>query len=143
MRHSGPRGGDRLERRVAGAARRPADDRKDRQHAVAHEFEHFAAEGVHGARDAVEPGVEGRDDLATADWLSESAVKPRRSAKSSAACDGLADAAPQRTRQHARGAAPAEIGLERRGQRGARGERGERRRREARGLAAGDWPRRA
>ena len=49
--------------------------------------------------------------------------------------DGLADAAPQRTRQHARRAAPAEIGLERRGQRRARRERGERRRGEARGLA--------
>ena len=49
--------------------------------------------------------------------------------------DGLADAAPQRTGQHARRAAPAEIGLERRGQRGARGQCGERRRGEARRLA--------
>ena len=49
--------------------------------------------------------------------------------------DGLADIAPQRTRQHPRSAAPAEIGLERRRQRGARRERGERRRGEARGLA--------
>ena len=38
--------------------------------------------------------------------------------------DRLADAAPQRTRQHARSAAPAEIGLERRRQRRARRERG-------------------
>ena len=41
----------------------------------------------------------------------------------------------KRTGQHARRAAPAEIGLERRIERGARRQRGERRRREARGLA--------
>ena len=34
---------------------------KDRQHAVAHEFEHFAPVRVHGAGDAVEPGVKRRD----------------------------------------------------------------------------------
>ena len=38
-----------------------AGDRKDRQHAVADEFQHLAAEGVHRAGDAVEPGVEGGD----------------------------------------------------------------------------------
>ncbi len=61
-RHSGPRGGHGLERRVASAARRPARHRKDCEHAVAHELEHFAAKGVHGTGDAVEPGVERRND---------------------------------------------------------------------------------
>ncbi len=36
-------------------------DREDGQHAVADEFQHLAAEGVNGAGDAVEPGVERRD----------------------------------------------------------------------------------
>ena len=120
MGHSAPRGGDRLERGVAGVARRPAGDRKDRQHAVAHEFEHFAAEGVHGTGDAVEPGVEGRDDLGGRSCFRTSAVKPRRSANRSAASIVSPTPRRKRTGQHARGAAPAEIGLERRGQRGAR-----------------------
>ena len=49
--------------------------------------------------------------------------------------DGLAAPAPQRAREHPRGAAPAEIGLEGRGQRRSRGQRGERRCGEARRLA--------
>ena len=61
MRHSGPGGRDRAERRVAGGAGRAFGNRKDRQHAVADEFQHFAAEGMHGAGDAVEPGVESGD----------------------------------------------------------------------------------
>ena len=67
--------------------------------------------------------------------LSESAVKPLRSANRSAASIVSPIPRRKRTSQHARGAAPAEIGLERRHQRGARGQRGERRRREARSLA--------
>ena len=67
MRHAGPGGGDRAQRRVAGAARRRAGDRKDRQHPVADELQHLAAEGVDRAGDAVEPGVEGRDDRRRAD----------------------------------------------------------------------------
>ena len=59
MRHSGPRSGDGAQRGVAGAGGRPPVDRKDRQHPVADEFQHFAAEGVNRASDAVEPGVEG------------------------------------------------------------------------------------
>ena len=62
MRHSEPRGGDRIEGSIAGATRLPADDREDRQHAVADEFQHFAAEGVNRPGDAVEPGIESRDD---------------------------------------------------------------------------------
>ena len=46
MRHSGARGGDRAQRGVTGAARRRARDREDREHAVADELEHLAAEGV-------------------------------------------------------------------------------------------------
>ena len=49
--------------------------------------------------------------------------------------DGFADLAPQRSRQHARGAAPAEIGFERRRQRRARRQCGEWRCRETRGVA--------
>ena len=67
--------------------------------------------------------------------LSDSAVKPRRSANSSAAWMVSPMSRRKRTGQHPRGAAPAEIGLERRRQRGARRQRGERRRGEARGLA--------
>src|ERR1700684_2494376 len=52
MGHPAPRGADRLERGVAGVARRSVGDRKDREHPVAHEFEHFAAERVHGTGDA-------------------------------------------------------------------------------------------
>ena len=54
--------------------------------------------------------------------------------------DRLADAAPERAGHDARGAAPAEIGLERRRQRRAGAERRERGRGEARGLAAGGRP---
>ena len=61
MRHSGAGGGDGVERRVAGCAGRASGDREDGQHAVAKEFQHFAAEGVHSAGDAVEPRVKGRD----------------------------------------------------------------------------------
>ena len=113
MRHPAPSGGDRLERGVAGVARRPARDRKDRQHAVAHEFEHFAAKGVHGAGDAVEPGVERGDDLG-----GRTALGQRREAaqvgEQQRRLDRLANSAPQRTGQHARRAAPAKIGFERR-----------------------------
>ena len=61
MRHSGPRRGDRAQRRVAGAARRRSDDGKDREHAVADEFQHLAAEGVDRTGNAVEPVIERRD----------------------------------------------------------------------------------
>ena len=134
MRHADPRGGDRAQRRVAGAAGRASDDREDRQHAVADEFQHLAAEGVDRAGDAVEPGIERRDDrrrgiaLGQRREAAQIGIEQRR-------LDGLADIAPQRTRQHPRRAAPAEIGLESRRQRGARRESGERRRGEARGLA--------
>jgi hypothetical protein len=43
-------------------ARRITDHREDRQNAVANKFEHFAAEGVDRAGDAIEPGIECRDD---------------------------------------------------------------------------------
>ena len=134
MRHAGPRGGDRLERGVASVARRPAGDRKDRQHAVAHEFEHFAAESVHGAGDAIEPGVEGGDDRGRRSAFGQGR-EAAQVGEQERRLDGLADAAPQRTGQHARRAAPAEIGFERRAQRRSRGEGGERRRREARRLS--------
>ena len=134
MRHSGPCGGDGVERSVAGAAGRASGDRKDRQHAVADEFEHLAAEGLDRKRNAVEPGVEGGDDR-----RGGIALGKRREAaqigEEQRRLNGLADAAPQRAGQHPRSAAPSEIGLERRRQRGARGKRRERRRREARGLA--------
>ncbi len=45
---------------VAGFARRAAH-RKDRQNAVADEFQHLAAKGMDRAGEAIEPGVEGRD----------------------------------------------------------------------------------
>src|SRR6516165_9871418 len=47
---------------MAVKSRRSADDRKDRQYAVAHEFQHLAAERVNRAGDTIEPGVERRND---------------------------------------------------------------------------------
>ncbi len=134
MRHSAARRRDRLERGVAGAARRPAENRKDRQHAIAHEFEHFAAEGVHGAGDAVEPGVERRNDLGRRRAFRQ-AGEAAQVGEQERRLDRLADAAPERAGKHARGAAPAEIGLERHRQRGAGAERRKRGHGEACGLA--------
>ena len=134
MRHSAARRRDGLERGVAGAARRRAEDRKDRQHAIAHEFEHFAPVCVHGAGDAVEPGVERRDDLVRRAGLRKGG-EAAQVGEQERRLDGLADSAPERTSENARGAAPAEIGLERSGQRGAGGERRKRGHGEAGGLA--------
>ena len=61
--HAGARGGDCAQRRIACGGSVALADRKDRQHAVADEFQHFAAEGMNRAGDAVEPGVERRDHL--------------------------------------------------------------------------------
>jgi hypothetical protein len=88
---------------------------------------------VHRAGDAVEPGVEGGDDLG---W--RTALGERREAaqvgEQQRRLDGLAHSAPQGSSQHPRGAAAPEIGFERRIQRGSGGERGEGRGGEARGL---------
>ena len=62
MRHPRSRGGNGTERSVAGGPRRTAGDRKNRQHTVADEFQHFAAESVNRTGNAVEPGIERRDD---------------------------------------------------------------------------------
>ena len=67
--HAGPGRADGAERRVTGRGRRPLADREDRQHAIADEFQHFAAEGVSGARDTVEPGVERGDHCIWRDRL--------------------------------------------------------------------------
>ena len=134
MGHSAPRGADRLERGVASVAGRSAGNREDRKHAVADEFEHFAAEGVHGAGDAVEPGVEGRDDLGRRTALGQSG-EAAQVGEQKRRFDRLANSAPKRAGQHLRRAASAEIGLERRVQGRARRERRKRRRREARRLA--------
>ena len=88
---------------------------------------------MHRAGDAVEPCVERRDDRGRRRALGQRG-EAAQVGEQERRLDGLADAAPERTGEHARGAAPAEIGLERRGQRGAGAERGERRRREARRL---------
>ena len=133
MRHAGFRGSNRAQRSVAGFARLLAD-REDREHAVADEFQHLAAKGVDGAADAVEPAAERGDDgggrlgLGQRGEAAQIGIEQHRP-------NGLADFAPQRPRQHARGAAPAEIGFERGRQRRARRERGERRCGEAGGLA--------
>ena len=66
--------------------------------------------------------------------LSESAVKPLQVGEQQRRLDRFADPAPQGTSQHASGAAPAKIGLERGVQRSARSQRGERRGRKACGL---------
>jgi hypothetical protein len=62
MRHPDTGGRHRTQRGITSAARRLADDREDRQHAVADKFQHFAPEGVNRACDAIEPGAERRDD---------------------------------------------------------------------------------
>ena len=133
MRHSGSGGGDRAERRVAGAARRRPCDRENREHPVAHEFQHLAAEGVYREGDAVEPGVEGRNDLRRRIALGKSR-EAAQIGEQQRGLDGLADPAAQWTGEHPRRAAPAEIGLKRRRQRRPRGQRGERRGGEAGGL---------
>src|SRR5208337_1234468 len=108
--------------------------------------QHFAAEGVDREGDAVEPGVEGRDDFRRRIALGKGS-EAAQIGKQQRRLDGLADATPQRARQHPRRAALAEIGFQNRRQRGARRQRSERGRREARGLAeavrlvAGEWPR--
>src|SRR5437879_8122539 len=43
--HAGPGRGDGAQRGVAGGRRGPFADWKDRQYAIANEFQHFAAEG--------------------------------------------------------------------------------------------------
>ena len=62
MRHAGLGSADRAERGVAGDGSGPFADREDRQHAIADEFQHLAAERMNGAGDAVEPGVQRRHD---------------------------------------------------------------------------------
>ena len=47
---------------IACAARAPSDHRKDRQDAVANEFQHLAAEGMNRAGDTIEPSIESCDD---------------------------------------------------------------------------------
>ena len=133
MGHPGAGGGDGAQRRVAGVGRR-AGHREDRQHAVADELQHLAAEGMHRPGDPVEPGVEGGDHRRGRRRLGERGEAAQIGIEQRGA-DGLAGAAAQRAGLDPRGAAPAEIGFEQRGQRRPRGERGERRRDEARGLA--------
>ena len=62
MCHADARGRHRAQCGIASAARRSSDDRKDRQHTVADKFQHLAAEGMNRARDAIEPGIQRRDD---------------------------------------------------------------------------------
>ena len=52
------RGFHRLQRGTAGFAWVVAGDREDREHAVADEFQHLAAERVNRAGDTIKPGVE-------------------------------------------------------------------------------------
>ena len=134
MRHSGARRGDGTQRRLAGGSRRTTGHGKNRQHAVADEFQDFAAKHMNRAGDAIEPGIERRDHgrgRMVLGQLGEAAQIGKQQRRR----NGLADIAPQGPRQHPRGAAPAEIGLERRLQRAARGNRGKRRGGKARGLA--------
>ena len=124
----------------------PFADRKDRQHAVADEFQHFAAEGVNGAGDAVEPGVERGDHRLRRHRLRQLG-KTAQIAIEQDRADGLAGLAPQPPGQHLRRAAPAEIGLEQRRKRRPRGKDGERRRSKTRrlmqqrGFGLGERPR--
>ncbi len=119
MRHAGLRGRDRAQRRVAGIARNCSGDRKDREHAVTDEFQHLAAEGVNGAGDAVEPGAQRGDHHHRRIGLGQRS-ETAEIGKEQGGADGFADLTPQRSGQHTRGAAPAEISLEHRSQRRAR-----------------------
>ena len=112
----------------------PAVDRKDRQNPVADELEHFSAEGVNCAGDAVEPSVERRNDLRRRMALGERGEIAQVRIEECGG-DGLAFISPQRRGEHARRAAPAEIGFERRLQGRTLGERSDRRRRKAGRLA--------
>ena len=145
--HAGPGRGDGAQRGVAGGGRVPLADRKNRQHAVADEFQHFAAEGVNGAGDAVEPGVERGDHRLRRHRLRQLGEAAQIAIEQNRA-DGLAGLPPQPPGQHLRRAAPAEIGLEQRRERRPRGEDGERRRSKTRhlmqqrGFGFGEGPRR-
>ena len=113
--------------RGAGGGRRPVADRENRKHPVADEFKHLAAEGVNGAGDAVEPGVERGDHRLRRNRLGQSR-EIAQIAKEQHRADGLACRSPQPPRQHLRRAASAEISLEQCCQRRPRRQHGERRR---------------
>jgi hypothetical protein len=113
---------------------RSLGDRKDREHTVADEFQHLAAEGVNGTGNAVEPGIEHGDDCFRRMRLGQGREVPQVRVKQRS-LDGLAEIAPQRRRQHPFRAALAEIGIQRRPQCGARSEHGERGCGKTRGLA--------
>ena len=110
--HPGAGSGDRAQRRLARLARR-AGDREDRQHAVADELQHLAAEGVHRAGDAVEPGVEHGDHRRRLGRLGEHGEVAQIGAEQRGA-DRLPGASAQCAGLDSRGAAAAEIGLEQR-----------------------------
>ena len=135
MIHAGACRNDRAQRGIAGVGRVALADREDRQYAVADEFQHLAAEGVNGAGDAVEPGVECSDHLLRLGRLRQLREAAQIGIEQGRP-DGLAGLAPQPAGQHLRGAAPAEIGLEQCRQGRARRKRGERRGGKARDLAA-------
>ena len=87
--------------------------REDRQHPVADELQHLAAEGVNRAGDAIEPGAEGRDHRLRRHGLRELGETSKIAIEQDGA-DGLARFAPQVSAQDLRCATPAEIGLEQR-----------------------------
>ncbi len=110
MGHAGADGGDGAQRGFAGLSRR-SGDREDRQDAIADEFQHLAAEGVHGAGDAVEPGVEGGNHHRRLGRFGKGGEIPEVGAEEGCA-DGLAGAAAQRAVLHPGGTSSSEIGFE-------------------------------
>jgi hypothetical protein len=119
MRHPGAGGDDGAQRRLAGLGRR-AGDRDERQHAIADELQHLAAEGVHRSGDAVEPRIEGVNHRRELGRLGQGGEVAQIGTEQRGA-DGFPGAAAQRAGLHPGGTAPAEIGLEQRGQGRQRG----------------------
>jgi len=133
MRHARARGRHGTQRRIASTARARPDNRKDRQNAVADEFQHLAAKGMHCARDAIEPGIQRCDHdrwrvrLGQRREAAQIGIEQR-------GLNGLADVPPEWSGQYPRGAAPAEIGFQRRHQGGAHRQYGQWSGGKARGL---------
>jgi hypothetical protein len=113
--HAGTCGSNRAKRRVACSGGVPLSDREDREHAVAYEFQYFAAESVHRAGYPVEPGVERGDYILGIGRFRQFREAPKIGVEQGRP-DNLSQLATQAASQYLGRAAPTEIGLQQRSQ---------------------------
>ena len=106
MAHSGACGRDRAQSGITRRSSIPLANREDRQHAVADELQHLATEGMDGAGDTVEPGVERGDHILRIACLGQFG-KAAQVGKQQCCPDGFAGFAPQPPGQNLCRAAPA------------------------------------